>query len=153
MYLTSCQMMVHVSHVTYVVGFLSKINAPATELATVQEILIHSDALWRTSPNQCTIVLVHDQALRSKATEILWRHREKYPHIELRLGSFHTVMNVMSILVCIESEVFVDGTIAKVAEGNKYPVGFFCLSQLLVRVECAMGSLGKTGTTCRVLSA
>ena len=42
MYLTSCQMMVHVSHVTYVVGFLSKINAPATELATVQEIFIHS---------------------------------------------------------------------------------------------------------------
>ena len=60
-----------------VVSYFPTINAPATEMATVQEILIQSDFI-RTSLNLESIVVVFYQALYSKAAEIIWKHKDRY---------------------------------------------------------------------------
>ncbi len=54
-----------------VVGYLPTINAPATELNTGLEILNQTELIWRHLSLD-TIVVVMDQALFAKATEIVW---------------------------------------------------------------------------------
>ena len=55
------------------VGYLPTINAPATNMSTVHEVLVRSvkikDALQLKS-----VVVVLDQALHAKATEIVWKY-------------------------------------------------------------------------------
>lgn len=75
------------------VSYLPTINAPATDMATVQEILVQSEAI-RTTLQLDNVVIVMDQALYAKAAEIVWKNREQYNHLILRLGTFHTIMNV-----------------------------------------------------------
>lgn len=53
-----------------VVDYLSTINAPATDMATVHETLTYSD-LIRPSLGLRKIVIVFDQALSAKAAEIV----------------------------------------------------------------------------------
>ena len=65
-------------------------------MSTVQEILVRSEAI-RVSLELNDIVFVLDQALYAKAAEIIWREREKYRHLLLRLGTFHTIMTVLAI--------------------------------------------------------
>ncbi len=43
-----------------------------------------------------TIVVVMDQALYAKAVEIAWKHKEKFSHLILRMGTFHTICNACS---------------------------------------------------------
>ncbi|KAL8567726.1 hypothetical protein ACOMHN_009034 [Nucella lapillus] len=113
-----------------VVGYLPTINAPATELATVQEIISQSE-LIRTTLHLETLVIVMDQALYAKAAEIIWKQRQQYENLVLRLGAFHVIMNVLSILgkrfqdaglrdLCIESGILAEGSVTKVLEGMNY---------------------------------
>ena len=67
-----------------VVGYLPTINVPATELSTVFEILNQSE-LIRRNLSLDTIVLVMDQALFAKAAEIVWKQKDKFSHILLRM--------------------------------------------------------------------
>ena len=80
-----------------VVEYLPTINAPATELSTVLEILNQSDCIRKKLLLE-TIVVVKDQALYAKASEIIWKQKELFPHILLRMGIFHTICNALSIL-------------------------------------------------------
>ena len=57
------------------IGYLPTINALATELTTVYEILNQSEQI-RTELHLETIIVVMDQALYAKATEITWKHKE-----------------------------------------------------------------------------
>ncbi|KAG1659185.1 hypothetical protein GQR58_022660 [Nymphon striatum] len=113
-----------------VVGYLPTINAPATELTTVNEVLQQSlkikDALFLPA-----IVVVFDQALFAKAAEIVWKNAEKFQTIVLRLGTFHTICNLLSIIgkrfrdaglqeLCVESGVIAEGSVASVMEGRRY---------------------------------
>ena len=59
------------------VGYLSTINAPATHMSTVNEILNQSMNIMQ-SLDLRTIVCVFDQALYAKAAEVVWKHREKF---------------------------------------------------------------------------
>ena len=76
---------------------LPTIDAPATSMTTVNEILVHSlkikDVLELKS-----IVLIFDQALYAKATEIVWKHPDQFSDIVLRMGVFHTVCTLLSII-------------------------------------------------------
>lgn len=112
------------------IGYLPTINAPATELTTVQEILTQSE-LIRETLKLNSIVVVMDQALYAKAAEIAWKHTDKYKHIILRLGTFHTICNAMSILgarfqdaglrdLCIEGGLIAEGSVTRVLEGKMY---------------------------------
>ncbi|KAK3730477.1 hypothetical protein QZH41_014705 [Actinostola sp. cb2023] len=106
------------------------INASATELRTVNEILRQSEDI-RKRLNLDEIVVVLDQALYAKACEVAWKNRELYRNIIFRLGTFHTICNVMSIIgkrfqdaglrdICIESGILAEGSVSSVIEGKMY---------------------------------
>jgi len=44
------------------------------------------------------IVVVFDLALYAKAMEIVWKLPQKFQNMILRMGSFHTICNLLSIL-------------------------------------------------------
>ena len=78
-----------------------------------------------------TIVVVMDQALFAKASEIIWKHNECFCNILLWMGTFHTICNALSILgkrfqdaclkdICIESGIVAEGSINGVLNGKHY---------------------------------
>ena len=98
-----------------VVWYLPTINAPATELNTVFEILNQSERIRKELLLEA-IVVVMDQVLFAKAAEIAWKQKELFPNILLRMGTFHTICNALSILgkrfrgaglkdICIEAGI------------------------------------------------
>ena len=112
------------------IGYLPTINAPATELSTVSEILKKSEDI-RKSLNLSSVVVVMDQALYAKASEIIWKHNDAYCNIILRMGAFHTICDFMSILgkrfqdgglrdICIESGILGEGSVYSVTDGRMY---------------------------------
>ena len=113
-----------------VVGYLPTINAPATELNTVFEILNRSELIRKQLLLE-TIVVVMDQAIFAKATEIVWKQKEKFSNVVLRMGSFHTICNALSIIgkrfrdaglkdICIEAGIVAEGSINGVLDGKHY---------------------------------
>lgn len=113
-----------------VVEYLPTINAPATELSTVLEILNQSECIRKKLLLEA-IVVVMDQALYSKAAEIIWKQKELFPNIVLRMGIFHTICNALSILgkwfqgaglrdICIEAGLVAEGSINGVLDGKQY---------------------------------
>jgi len=58
-----------------IVGYLPTINAPATELSTVFEILNQSESI-RRNLSLHTVVVVMDQALFAKTAEIVWKQKK-----------------------------------------------------------------------------
>ena len=77
------------------------------------------------------ITCVFDQALYAKAVEIVWKDTEKFQPIVLRMGVFHTLCNMLSIIgkrfkdaglkdLAVESGVIAEGSISGVLEGRKY---------------------------------
>ena len=130
-----------------IISYLPTINAPATQMSTVQEILVTSEAI-RAFLELNDIVIVLDQALYAKAAEIVWREREKYRHLLLRLGTFHTIMTVLAIVgkrfqdaglgdLCVESGILAGGSLAGVFEGRAYKRGVRvhkCVLEALLRM-------------------
>ena len=112
------------------VGYLPTINAPATQMSTVNEVLNQSLNIMQ-SLQLTNIVCVFDQALYAKAIEITWKHHDKFKNIIIRMGVFHTVCNLLSTIgkrfqdaglrdLCVESGVIAEGSISGVMEGRKY---------------------------------
>jgi hypothetical protein len=113
-----------------VVGYLPTVNAPATQLSTVHEVLCQSQKI-RSSLALESIVVVFDQALYAKATEIIWKRSDTFSEIVPRLGVFHTVCTLLSVIgkrfqdaglrdLCIESGVIAEGSVGGVLDGRKY---------------------------------
>ena len=82
---------------TDTVGYLPTINAPASNMSTVNEILsqcvkikqqLHLDAV------NC----VFDQALYAKAADIRWKHPDNFNNVILCLGTFHTICNLLGVI-------------------------------------------------------
>ena len=113
-----------------VVGYLPTIDAPATEPSTVYEIMNQSNLMMEQHHLERIVVLM-DQALYAKATEIAWKHREKYARMVLRMGTFHTIMTLLAIIgkrfqdaglrdLCIESGIVAEGSVSGVLDGKMY---------------------------------
>ena len=75
------------------------------------------------------IVVVMDQALYAKACEVAWKHKDLYAEVLLRLGTFHTIFNLLSIIgkrfqdaglrdTCTESGIIAEGSVSGVLEGD-----------------------------------
>ena len=118
------------------VGYLPTINAPATNMSTVYEVLTKSLQVKDTL-NLQSIVVVFDQALYAKATEIKWKHREQFKDLVLRMGVFHTICTFLSVIgkrfqdaglrdVIIESGVIAKGSVSGVLEGRTYNRAIRC---------------------------
>ena len=112
------------------VGYLPTINAPATNMSTVHEVLVRSVKIKDTLQLK-SIVVVLDQALYAKATEIVWKYPDMFKGIILRMGAFHTICTLLSILgkrfqdaglrdICIESGVVAEGSVSGVLDGRRY---------------------------------
>ena len=76
-------------------------------------------------------MVVIDQALYAKACEVTWKNRDVYDYIILRLRTFHTICNLLSIIgkrfqdaglrdICIESGILAEGSVSSVIEGKMY---------------------------------
>jgi hypothetical protein len=112
------------------VGYLPTINAPATQMSTVNEVLNQAVSIME-SLQLTQVVCVFDQALYAKALEILWKHLDIFKDIIIRMGVFHTICNLLATIdkrfqdarlrdLCVESGVIAEGSIAGVMEGHKY---------------------------------
>ncbi|XP_053399793.1 uncharacterized protein LOC123523028 [Mercenaria mercenaria] len=112
------------------VGYLPTINAPATDMSTVNEILQQCLKIIAMLDVK-EIVCVFDQALYAKAAEIIWKNVETFKSVIIRLGVFHTICNFMGIIgkrfkdaglrdLAVESLVVAEGSIDGVLEGRKY---------------------------------
>ena len=112
------------------VGYLPTINTPATNMSTVHEVLMHSVKIKDTLQLK-SIVVVLDQALYVKATEIVWKYPDIFKGIVLRMGEFHTICTLLSILgkrfqdaglkdICIESGVIAEGSVSGILDGRRY---------------------------------
>ena len=112
------------------VGYLPNVNAPATSLTTVFEILRRSVLIMKKLDLE-SIVLTFDQALYAKAAEILWKHREEFKCVVLCLGGFHTLCNFMGIIgkrfgdaglrdVLVEASVIAEGSVTHILSGKQY---------------------------------
>ena len=79
------------------VQYLDCLDTPATETATIQEVMERAlkmkDAL-KISETVC----VFDLSIFAKAAEIKWKSPEKYKDCVLVLGAFRRIMSFMSIL-------------------------------------------------------
>ena len=113
-----------------VVGYLPTINASATKMTTVKEILRRSDEIRKTLDLSATVVVM-DQALFAKAAEVAWKEHDRYGSIILRLGTFHTICNLLSIIgkrfqdaglrdLCAEAGIMDEGSVSSVLEGKMY---------------------------------
>ena len=126
------------------VGYLPTINAPATKMSTVYQVLTKSLQI-KDNLNLQSIVVVFDQALYAKATEIKWKHREQFKDLGLRVGVFHTICTFLSVTgkrfqdaglrdVIIESGEIAEGSVSGVLEGRTYNRAIRChklISKLL----------------------
>lgn len=112
------------------IGYLPTINAPATDMATVFEVLCQSRKI-KESLKLTSIVAVFDQALYAKAVEIKWKHSIEFQSLVLRMGVFHTTCTLLCVIgkrfqdaglqdLCVESQVIADGSVAGVLEGRRY---------------------------------
>ena len=112
------------------VGYLPTINAPATSMATINEVLNQSLRIMH-SLKLTSITCVFDQAIYCKALEIKSKNSDLYIPIVLRLGKFHTLCTLISIIgkrfqdaglrdLCIESEVVAEGSVSALMEGRSY---------------------------------
>ena len=111
-------------------GYLPTINAPATDMSTVYQVLTKSLQIKETLSLQ-SVVVVFDQALYAKATEIKWKHSAQFNDIVLRMGVFHTICTFLAVVgkrfqdaglrdVWVKSGGIADGSAAGVLEGRSY---------------------------------
>lgn len=72
-----------------------------------------------------------DQALFAKAAQVAWKEDDRYASIILRLGTFHTICNLLSIIgkrfqdaglrdLCAEAGIMDEGSVSSVLEGKMY---------------------------------
>ena len=99
-------------------------------MSIINEVLNQSLTIMR-SLKLTSITCVFDQAIYSKALEIKTKNADLYKPIVLRLGTFHTLCTLLSIIgkrfqdaglkdLCIESGVVAEGSISALMEGRGY---------------------------------
>ena len=112
------------------IAYLPTVNAPATDLGTVYEVLLRSLKIMQALDLNA-IVCVFDQALYAKACEVVWKNPDNFHPIVLRMGVFHTICTMLAVVgkqfgdaglrdLSVESGVVADGLIAGVLDGKKY---------------------------------
>ena len=78
-------------------SYMPTIDAPATQLSTVYEILQQSLNVM-THLRLNSIVCVVDQALYAKAVKRIWKNPEQYDRIIVQLGVFYTICTLLAVI-------------------------------------------------------
>ena len=130
------------------VGYCQTIKASPTEFLTVYTLLKRSLAMAdQLGQTDCIVVL--DQAIYAKATEIVWSKKEEFKRVVLRLGSFHTACSFLAILgkrfadagladILIESNLIASGSVSAVLEGRHYNRAIHAHKVSLIHLYIAM---------------
>ena len=113
------------------VGYLPTIHFPASTMNTIYEVLMNT----RHTKDELKlkhVVIIFDQVIYYfKAVEITWKHRDLLFDIVPRLGVFHTISCLLSVIgklflpadlrdVIIESGVIEEGSLDRVLNGKAY---------------------------------
>ena len=120
----------NVSVVKDTVGYLPTIDAPATSMSTVYEVLCQAVRIKEALSLE-SIVVIFDQAMYAKGVEIAWKHANMFKSVVIRLGAFHTACTLLAIIgkrfgdaglrdICIESSVIAEGSVNGVLGGKQY---------------------------------
>ena len=115
------------------IAYLPTVNAPATDLGTVYDVLLRSLKIMQALDLN-VIVCVFDQALYAKACELVWKNPDNVHPIVLITGVFHTICTMLAVIekrfgdaglrdISVESGI-ADGSIAGVLDGKKYNRAF-----------------------------
>lgn len=116
--------------VTTALGYLDCIDASASELSTINEVLQRCLKI-KDSLKLKSIVCVFDEAIYAKAVEIKWKQPETYKSCIIMLGIFHTLMMFLGIFgkrfgdggyrdLLVQSEVIAEGSVDRVLTGKMY---------------------------------
>ena len=125
------------------VAYLTTINAPATAMSTVNEVLKQALKIKES----LEIVCVFDQAFYAKAAYIVWKHPDTFQSIVPRLGMFHTICNFQGIIgkrfrdaglrdLAVESEVIAEGSVDRVLDGHQYNRGIRLHKLVYESLQC-----------------
>lgn len=79
------------------VGYCPVTDSSPTKLSTVYTLLCKSVEMGRKL-GQEEIIIVMDLAIYAKAQEIVWKQREEFSNVVLRMGAFHTAMTFLAVL-------------------------------------------------------
>ncbi|XP_047124615.1 uncharacterized protein LOC124807117 isoform X1 [Hydra vulgaris] len=112
------------------IAYLPVIDAPVTEISTINEILKQALTIANTL-ELAHIVLVFDEAVYSKIQLVRWKTEEYLSRIVVRLGDFHMLMSYCSGIskiyadagmqdIFIESGIVASGSINGVLLGKHY---------------------------------
>ena len=112
------------------IGYIPTIDAPASNMSTVFEVLTQSLQI-KDSLQLNAMVVGFEQQIYAKATEIKWKHSEQFGDIIVRRGAFHTICTLLGINgkglqgaglrdLCLESQVIAEGSVSGGLEGRKY---------------------------------
>ena len=115
------------------VHYLDCLGAPATEIATIQEVMERALKMKDTLKIS-GIACVFDQSIFEKAAEIKWKSPEKYKDCVLVLGAFHMITSFMSILAkrfedtglrdtLVQTGILADGPVNSAISGRMYNRG------------------------------
>ena len=66
--------------------------------------------LIRNNLGLSKIVVMFDQAIYAKAVEIIWRYPDKFKDVIMRMGAFHIMCNLISIIIQYDSNCIVGTT-------------------------------------------
>ena len=113
-----------------VVGYCQLIDASPTDLSTVYTLLKKSVEMAAQLGIHDTVVVV-DQAIYAKALEVVWKQKEEFRSVVLRMGSFHIICTFLSVLgkrfgesglqdLLIESRLVGSGSVNGVLRGKHY---------------------------------
>ena len=118
------------------VGYCPVINASPTQLSTVYALLERSLEM-ADEIGQRDAIVVMDQAVYAKAAEIVWKHKQRFSRVILRLGAFHTACSFLSVIgkrygdaglesLLIESGVVGASAVSAVLLGKAYNRAIRC---------------------------
>ncbi len=111
------------------IGYLPVIDAPVTDVATVNALLEHSVSICQRLQLP-EIVLVFDKALYAKAQMIRWKDEVYKSRLVIRLGDFHTIMSFCSAI----AKIFKDAGLQVSFLSSNYVSVCLCI-RLLVRLS------------------
>ena len=107
------------------VGYLPTLNAPATDMSTVYQVLTKSLQIKETLRLQSIVVVF------KRCTPKLRKHSAQFSAIGLTMEAFHTICTFLAVIgkrfqeaglrdICVESGVIADGSAAGVLEGGNF---------------------------------
>ena len=129
-------------------GYFPMINAPITDLVTIQECLRRSEEATN-EVGQAYIITTFDLGVCMKAYPMVWGAPERYRKHVILMGTFHTCCAYLKAIgkkmsgsgledILLESGIATTGSINSVMAGKNYECGLVCHKAVVEYLERSM---------------